>query len=322
MSMPTFEGSTRHLAIGMGSLVVGVLPALVVGAMTGVGPAILTAVVCGLLGFFLSRQAEERGKEEDRRVARQHEQSEQHRKKLAQAEREARAAKHRMQIERDRQQAEQNAFASIRALVSQTASAYLTLPMLVEEIERDYLASKQQFSDGAFSPFWSSIEQAYNGLGHFSHNVVMIAEAASAFPEQVQSYIGSYGSEETLPQFPVDLEAGSVLEVAKTLSSAISDLVYVAQKEPVFAQIWEQRRTTAAVVEGFGTLDQAIGRMTYALSGQIKDLNGSLSNHLLRVTESIDDSTRAIVSGDDKVADKISEAASTLATLERRSSTY
>ena len=64
-------------------------------------------------------------------------------------------------------------------------------------------------------------------------------------------------------------------------------MVYQAQKLPTFAQIWEQRRTTAAVVAGFSNLETAVSRLGSSLSGSIRSLSESLSASSSRVDASV-----------------------------------
>lgn len=73
--------------------------------------------------------------------------------------------------------------------------------------------------------------------------------------------------------------------------------MYEAQRDPVFAQIREQRRTTAAVVAGFASLDHAVGRMGGAIAASVSDLAGTLEHAESTVSAAVHDvnaSTRAV----------------------------
>lgn len=57
----------------------------------------------------------------------------------------------------------------------------------------------------------------------------------------------------------------------------ISDLFLQAQKDFQFSLIFEQRRTTAAVIAGFGTLSQTVITMANRLEASHADLASALT---------------------------------------------
>jgi len=73
----------------------------------------------------------------------------------------------------------------------------------------------------------------------------------------------------------------------RELTEKLDAVVYEAQKIPTFATIWEQRRTTTAVIEGFRNLEDAVDRMAKGLDSSLDGLGASLA-------ASSDDVTRAL----------------------------
>lgn len=132
------------------------------------------------------------------------------------------------------------------------------------------------FADGAFSPFWSAIEAAYGDLGQYAQAVQTIDSLAKSHAGLVSHLVRTGGNPGALAEFPVHLERS---RVEKQLADATQDLsrrVYEAQKVPVFAQIWEQRRTTAAVIAGFANLEQAVNRMGATITSSLSSMEASL----------------------------------------------
>ncbi|GAB3046606.1 hypothetical protein [Sediminivirga luteola] len=152
------------------------------------------------------------------------------------------------------------------------------------------------FRNGAYSPFWSAIEGAYAALGGY-HRAI---QALQALPGAYAGHAGEYrrgGGETPLPPFPSSVDTAVLGAAAGTLLRRLGSLVYEAQRDPVFAQIWEQRRTTAAVVAGFASLEHAVGRMGGAIAASVHDLAGTLEHAESAVSAAVGEvnaSTRAV----------------------------
>ncbi|MGB5040125.1 MAG: hypothetical protein WBO67_04175, partial [Nitrospira sp.] len=95
------------------------------------------------------------------------------------------------------------------------------------------------------------------------------------------------GNAGALAVFPVRIDQQRNQDLIDSATRSLSDMVYQAQKLPTFAQIWEQRRTTAAVVAGFSNLETAVSRLGSSLSGSIRSLSESLSASSSRVDASV-----------------------------------
>lgn len=143
-------------------------------------------------------------------------------------------------------------------------------------------AAQQHFRAGAFSPFWESIEHGYQCLGAYRVRLERIRHLSARYADAQQRYWENDGDEPVLP-FPLDASNLAPSRTAISVARVLDQAVYEAQKVPVYAQIWEQRRNTAAVIEGFQTLSDAVSQMKNALSAQI----GALENTLAQTTSSM-----------------------------------
>jgi len=165
----------------------------------------------------------------------------------------------------------------VEGACEESVRAFESLPVNLSEARKRLPEARKHFKDAAYSPFWHAIEQAYIALGDYNHNLEMIGELSQQYATKVHAYRDMGGSD-ALPVFPVDLDAASATEAARKVSALFEEIVYQAQRDPVFAQIWEQRRTTAAVITGFASLEMAIDRMTGTLSSSISSLSGELQS--------------------------------------------
>lgn len=169
----------------------------------------------------------------------------------------------------------QNAGSSLDALAK--------LPSLFGQANQFSARARGYFSDGAFSPFWSAIEGAYGALGQYRAKLNLSATAARRHPDLIAWLIAAGGDPEQFVEFPSTVDTAKLYRDLDLASNELGKQVYEAQKKPTFAQIWEQRRTTAAVIAGFSNLENAVDRMGYALRDSIQDLEQA-------VTHSIDQS--------------------------------
>ncbi len=147
----------------------------------------------------------------------------------------------------------------------------------------------------AFSPFWSSVESAYAALGQYLESLEAVRRSAEGHPRLIDAY-HALGHHEAVEEFPVTLDAANATGTAEAIATPLQAMVYEAQRDPVFAQIWEQRRTTAAVVSGFRNLDHAVsslaaavGQSTARLVASVEDGNQSLIAGQQRIAQSVQD---------------------------------
>jgi len=144
--------------------------------------------------------------------------------------------------------------------------------------------AEQDFADGAFAPFWDSIESAAKRLGGFDEDIRKIKTNSSRYIELITKY------EDTPPQFPLEPQSITKLSVGMSTSERMKSIVRKAQRDFQFAVIYEQRKTNQILVAGFTNLAQALSQMTDQIMTSIDNLAGSVDG----MTSTLNESLRAI----------------------------
>ncbi len=140
----------------------------------------------------------------------------------------------------------------------------LTSEQCLDQAERD-------FDEGAFSPFWSSIEKATVQLGAFDDGVRTITTNFESFGELTKRYRA------TSPRFPIASESLRKMAAANATADRLNAIVRNAQRNFQFATIYEQRKTNQLLAAGFTTLAQALDGMGQQIAASIDDLGGRIS---------------------------------------------
>jgi methyl-accepting chemotaxis protein len=136
--------------------------------------------------------------------------------------------------------------------------------------------AEDNFDDGAFAPFWDSIEKATKQLARFHANLKNFKETSGRYTELVRRIEG------VPPEFPISPQSVARLNVAADTTRRLKAIVRKAQCDFQFATIYEQRKTNKILIAGFSNLAQALDGMTDQITGSINDLASSVS----RVRES------------------------------------
>ena len=146
----------------------------------------------------------------------------------------------------------------------------------------------EHYQDGAFSPFWSDIEQAYRFLAEYRDSVIAISQAAGRHAALVEDMLREGGDPGPYSRFPVTLDDNRIKGALNDATQDLESMTYEAQKDPVFAQIWEQRRLTSAVVSGFANLETAVRDMKRAVVESIESMERNIIDSNIRVEQAIE----------------------------------
>lgn len=162
----------------------------------------------------------------------------------------------------------------------QALDRFESLPKHLSTAERHLNQAEVDFADGAFAPFWDSIEEAAKALGHFDEGVRGINDNASRYTKLINTYEG------TPPEF--SLERQSVAKLGGGTGSAERMRAVVRKARPnfQFATIYEQRKTNQILVAGFKSLAHALGEMTKQITASIDDLASSVDGMTSTLNES------------------------------------
>lgn len=197
----------------------------------------------------------------------------------------------------------------------QSIGLFESMPKHLSSAEKYLDQAEVDFADGAFAPFWDSIENAAKTLGRFDEGIHHIKDNSSRYTELIRKY------EDTPPQFPLARQSVAKLGVGTATAERMKAIVRTAQRNFQFATIYEQRKTNQILVAGFTNLAQALDRMTWQITASIDDLAGSVDV----MTSTLNESMRAIHSRMGDIAertsqhhDELMEEASEGATRERK----
>ncbi len=179
----------------------------------------------------------------------------------------------------------------------QSIVLFESLPKYLSSAEECLDQAEADFADGAFAPFWDSIENAAITLGRFVEGVHQINGNSSSYTDLIRKCEG------TPPQVPLARQSVAKLGVGTATAERMRAIVRAAQRNFHFASIYEQRKTNQILVAGFTSLAQALERMTKQVADSIDDLTRSVD----AATSVLDESIRAVHSRLDDAAESASQ---------------
>lgn len=150
------------------------------------------------------------------------------------------------------------------ALFESMPNHLLTAEELLDQAEGD-------FEEGAFAPFWDSVERAAMKLGQFDDSVRTITTNAEQHTDVAKRYEGPP------PPFPIVLDSVTGMAAANTTNDRMRTIVRQAQRNFQFATIFEQRKTNQLLVAGFTNLAQALDGMGRRIESSIGGLGEQIS---------------------------------------------
>jgi hypothetical protein len=168
-------------------------------------------------------------------------------------------------------------------LGKQSTGLFESLPKHLSSAEKYLEQAEVDFADGAFAPFWDSIENAAKMLGRFDEGVRHIKDNSSHYTKLLRKY------EDTPPQFPLRVSSVEKLGVGIATAERMQVVVRKAQRDFQFAMIYEQRKTNQILVAGFKNLAQALEQMTWQITASIDDLAGSVNESMRAIHSRLGD---------------------------------
>jgi biopolymer transport protein ExbB/TolQ len=150
------------------------------------------------------------------------------------------------------------------ALFESMPNHLLTAEELLDKAEGD-------FEEGAFAPFWDSVERAAMKLGQFDDSVRTITTNAERHADVAKRYEGPP------PAFPIVLDSVTGMAAANTTNDRMRTILRQAQRNFQFATIFEQRKTNQLLVAGFTNLAEALDGMGRRIESSIDGLGEQIS---------------------------------------------
>lgn len=209
-------------------------------------------------------------------------------RKAAELEKEAIAAKRKEELEEQRVLLEQESV--IKELIDihyWALEQYHYLPYIFLEAEKHLDKAEVEFKQNAFAPFWSSIELALDQLGNFSQAVLKITQWSKRHEMLINSYAGDTFN------FPINLKSVKAMSVSSIITNRLESIVRKAQTNFEFSMIFEQRRTNKLLHTGFANLAQAVDGMGRQIALSIDYLD----DHVSSMSSTIDKSLNNISEG-------------------------
>lgn len=185
------------------------------------------------------------------------------------AEREAAAA-----AEKQRFAEEQESYRNQMANLGKSSLGLVeTMPPHLANAETWLDRAEVEFADGAFAPFWDSVEKAAYTLAWIDKDVRQTKDNSTQYIE----LIGKCGGNP--PEFP--LESATIAKLGEgTAATAerMRAIVRKGQRNFQFATIFEQRKTNQILIAGFTNLAHALDQMSNQISASIAGLSSSLDH--------------------------------------------
>ena len=141
-------------------------------------------------------------------------------------------------------------------------------------------------------------------LGAVDDSIKLIADRSNQYKTLVKSYKGQP------PPFPVDPASAHRLGMATTTASRLQTVVRKAQRNFQFATIYEQRKTSAILIAGFGSLGEAIHGLGARLEqsiGILGDQINDLSSSMAAMNEKVVDAVKGVSSAVGDVSSRVGD---------------
>jgi hypothetical protein len=165
--------------------------------------------------------------------------------------------------------------------INMASRAFEKLPKYILEAESYLDKSEEYFKEGAFSPFWESIEMATIQLGHFNQSLDTILFHIKQGDDLIKVL------DSKPPNFPIRVESIHRLGVVNATTDRLKSIVRIAHLNFQFSIIYEQRRTSMILIEGFQNLGDAIEGMGLRIISSIEDLGREVSEMSASINTSL-----------------------------------
>lgn len=186
------------------------------------------------------------------------------------------------------------ALSGIADMVSYAQLSAAKLPLLMSEAELSLDLAEREFSEGFYSPFWEAMESAVYHLSLFDKTLQNIDAFQKQHTILIDECQRQYSQAPSLaPEDIVSFSLGiTVFPSPSVTSERMKALYRQAQKDPHFAQIYEQRRTNAILIEGFRSLGDALTHLGDRLESELRSLGDTIDFRLSDLESALQDSNK------------------------------
>jgi hypothetical protein len=150
------------------------------------------------------------------------------------------------------------------------------LPGLLGKASQALERARAEFSSNAFSPYWDCIEQATRHLANFNNDIQQIRNYAEQYYRILQD------KKHNFPSFFPERE---IFPDTVPVINELNTVVRPGLTNFQFATIWEHRKTQNILIQGFGTLGDAISNMAASISSSISYLHETISSNTAQMID-------------------------------------
>lgn len=154
---------------------------------------------------------------------------------------------------------------------------YRTAVEHLENAQDAYDKAVEHRHASAFTPFWKEIERGVNALIDHRTSVETMDREIRAYTRLLAN---PHAKNEHPVALPVEMSAIAKSGYSDDIAAALRKLTYDAQTNFQFASIYEQRRTTAVVFEGFRSLEDAVHRIGTEVRWGLDRLSSSIDEQM------------------------------------------
>lgn len=195
---------------------------------------------------------------------------------------ESRAQREELRLRRVAQQ--RRARVRLLSINEESLSLLESMPGWVESAESHLDQAELDFAEGAFAPFWSSVERAAFSLAAFDESVQKLESNSCEYVDLLAHHKGP------APAFAVSSGSTARMKLATATSHRMHGIVRNAQRDFQFSVIYEHRKTNQILVAGFKSLAQAVEEMASRITSSIDNLTTSVD----KMTSTLDESLRRL----------------------------
>ena len=169
--------------------------------------------------------------------------------------------------------------AALATYSKESETRYARVVQRLEEANALIDKAEVDFNEGAFAPFWDSIEASAVGIGHLEESIVRLERNLYLHAD----YANHFGVE---PEVPMSVRSLDSSDVVIAAVARLESLVVKAQRNYQFATIYEQRKTNKILVAGFSSLGEALTSLSEKMQISIQGLHEQVRAFQTQVSHS------------------------------------
>jgi len=170
---------------------------------------------------------------------------------------------------------------SCREIIIRTVPEQLsTIQIVVALAEKKTSLAETLFLEGAFTPFWDAVDEVIDLLRSYDESIDDVRRLSSTY----YYHLDGTNREHNFPPFPM---RGDELPKLDSIFERLQAVISKAHRNFQFTQIYEQRKTTSAVLDGFSSLGQAISHLRNDIVRSMDDLRDSVDSGFRRVSTDV-----------------------------------